>query len=142
IADVAKSVQKREAYELTDARTRAEINFAQRKYLRIARFLNRIVFCFFAQSTNLLPKKLFSDLLKTGVDDLHHFAETLEKLFKVMAKGGTFGKDKIRHFNGHLFEDSTVFELTEDELQKLADAGESDWQFIQPGIMGTLFERA
>ena len=25
-------------------------------------------------------------------------------------------KHKIRHFNGHLFEDSTVFELTEDEL--------------------------
>jgi type II restriction/modification system DNA methylase subunit YeeA len=142
IAEVAKSLQRREAEELADARTRAEMNFAQRKYLRIARFLNRIVFCFFAEDTGLLPKNLFSDLLKTGLDDLHHFAETLEKLFKVMAKGGTFGKDKIRHFNGHLFNDSTVFELTEDELKKLADAGEADWQFIQPGIMGTLFERA
>jgi hypothetical protein len=59
-----------------------------------------------------------------------------------MATGGTFGKDKIRHFNGHLFEESTVFELAEAELRKLADAGEADWQFIQPGIMGTLFERA
>ncbi|MCU0772610.1 MAG: class I SAM-dependent DNA methyltransferase [Verrucomicrobia bacterium] len=59
-----------------------------------------------------------------------------------MAKGGFFGKDRIRHFNGHLFEDSTVFELEEDELRKLADACEADWQFIQPSIMGTLFERA
>ena len=59
-----------------------------------------------------------------------------------MAKGGTFGKDKIRYFNGHLFEDSTVFELTEEELRALADAGEADWQFIEPSIMGTLFERA
>src|SRR2546426_6964131 len=142
IAEVAKSLQRREAEELADARTRAEMNFAQRKYLRIARFLNRIVFCFFAQSTNLLPKKLFSDLLKTGVDDLLHFAETLENLFAVMAKGGTFGKDKIRHFNGHLFEESTVFELTEAELKQLADASLADWQFIQPSIMGTLFERA
>src|SRR6266542_1619846 len=142
IAEVAKSLQKREAEELTDARTRAEMSFAQRKNLRIARFLNRIVFCFFAEDTGLLPKKLFSEVLKTGVDDLHHFAETLEKLFKVMANGGTFGKDKIRHFNGHLFEESTVFELTEDELRRLADAGQADWQFIQPGIMGTLFERA
>ena len=41
------------------------MNFAQRKNLRIARFLNRIVFCFFAEDTGLLPKKLFSDLLKT-----------------------------------------------------------------------------
>ena len=59
-----------------------------------------------------------------------------------MATGGTFGKDKIRHFNGHLFEESTVFELAEDELGKLAEAAEADWQFIQPSIMGTLFERA
>ncbi len=142
IAEVAKSLQKRESRELADARTRAEMNVAQRKNLRIARFLNRIVFCFFAEDTGLLPKKLFSELLKTGLDNLHHFAETMEKLFKVMARGGTFGKDKIRHFNGHLFEESTVFELTEDELRELAKAGEADWQFIQPSIMGTLFERA
>jgi type II restriction/modification system DNA methylase subunit YeeA len=142
IAEVAKSLQKREAEELADARTRKEMNFAQRKNLRIARFLNRIVFCFFAEDTGLLPKNLFSDLLKAGVDDLKHFAKTLENLFAVMAKGGTFGKDKIRHFNGHLFEDSTVFEFTEAELRKLADAGEADWQFIEPSIMGTLFERA
>ncbi|HEY5551550.1 MAG TPA: DNA methyltransferase, partial [Opitutaceae bacterium] len=142
IAEIAKSLQKREAAELTDATTRAEMNFAQRKNLRIARFLNRLVFCFFAEDTGLLPKNLFYDLLKLGLDDQHHLAETLEKLFDVMAKGGTFGKDKIRHFNGHLFEDSTVFELTDDELKKLAEAGESDWQFIQPSIMGTLFERA
>src|SRR2546430_659582 len=117
IAEVARSLQKRESRELADARTRAEMSFSQRKNLRIARFLNRIVFCFFAEDTGLLPKKLFSDLLKSGLADLHHFAETLEKLFKVMAKGGTFGKDKIRHFNGHLFEESTVFELSEDELK-------------------------
>jgi len=142
IAEVAKSLQKREAEELADAKTRKEMNFAQRKNLRIARFLNRIVFCFFAEDTALLPKNLFSDLLKTGIDDLKHFAKSLENLFAVMAKGGHFGKDKIRHFNGHLFEESTVFELTEDELRELATAGESDWQFIEPSIMGTLFERA
>jgi hypothetical protein len=142
IAGVAKSLQKRESRELADARTRAEMNVAQRKNLRIARFLNRVVFCFFAEDTGLLPKRMFSDIARTGLDDPKHFAETLERLFAVMAKGGSFGKDKIRHFNGHLFEESTVFELTEGELRALADAGEADWQFIQPSIMGTLFERA
>jgi len=142
IGEVARSLQKRESVELADTRTREEFRVGQKKNLRIARFLNRIVFCFFAEDTGLLQRKLFSDLLKTGVDDLKHFAVTLEKLFQVMAKGGTFGKDKIRHFNGHLFEDSTVFELTEEELRKLADASEADWQFIQPSIMGTLFQRA
>ena len=142
IAEIAKSLQSREAGELADARTRKEMNFAQKKNLRIARFLNRVVFCFFAEDTGLLPKNLFSDIAKTGIDEPKLFAETLEKLFAVMAKGGTFGKDKIRHFNGHLFEDSTVFELTEAELRALATAGEADWQFIEPSIMGTLFQRA
>ena len=39
-------------------------------------------------------------------------------------------------------EEAIVFELTETELRQLAQAGESDWQFIEPSIMGTLFERA
>jgi hypothetical protein len=142
IAEIARSLQSRESVELADARSRAEVNVAQRKNLRIARFLNRIVFCFFAEDTGLLPKNLFSEIARTGIDDPKLFAETLEKLFAVMATGGTFGKDKIRHFNGHLFEEASVFELTNTELRQLADAGEADWQFIEPSIMGTLFERA
>jgi hypothetical protein len=59
-----------------------------------------------------------------------------------MAKGGRFGAHKIRHFNGHLFHDSTVFELLPDEIEKLAGAAAADWQHIQPSIMGTLFQRA
>jgi MmeI, DNA-methyltransferase domain/MmeI, helicase spacer domain/MmeI, N-terminal domain/MmeI, target recognition domain len=142
IAEVARSLQSRESVELADTHTRQEFRVGQKKNLRIARFLNRIVFCFFAEDTGLLPKDLFTELLKTGIDDLKHFAVTLEKLFKVMARSGTFGVHKIRHFNGHLFEDSTVFELTEDELRTLANASEADWQYIEPSIMGTLFERA
>ena len=134
-------MQKRESVELIDARSRREVAVAQRKNLRIARFLNRIVFCFFAEDTGLLPKNVVTDIFKTGVDDPTHFAEVLEDLFRKMAKGGTFGAHKIRHFNGHLFEEATVFELTEEEIGKLAVAGEADWQFIQPSIMGNLFER-
>ena len=142
IAEVAKSLQKRESAELTDAKTRAEANFAQRKNLRIARFLNRIVFCLFAEDTRLLPDELFTDILKAATSDPAHFAKTLEELFRVMATGGSFGQHKIRHFNGHLFEDATVFELNEDELSILGEAATADWQFIEPSILGTLFERA
>ena len=141
IGEVARLLQKRESVELIDARSRRELAVAQRKNLRIARFLNRIVFCFFAEDTGLLPKNVVTDIFKTGVDDPEHFAEVLEDLFRKMAKGGTFGAHKIRHFNGHLFEEATVFELTEQEIGKLAVAGEADWQFIQPSIMGNLFER-
>ena len=142
IAEVAKSLQKRESVELADAKTRKEVNFAQRRNLRIARFLNRIIFCFFAEDSGLLPPLLFSEIAKTALDDPKQFAHALEELFRVMAKGGMYGHHKIRHFNGHLFEEATVFELNEKELGILAQAAESDWQFIQPSIMGTLFERA
>jgi type II restriction/modification system DNA methylase subunit YeeA len=142
IAAVAKSLQSRESVELADAKSRKEVNVAQKKNLRIARFLNRIIFCLFAEYTGLLPKNLFTDILKSSLQDPAHFSEAVEQLFRVMATGGLYGKDKIRYFNGHLFEDSTVYELTEAEIKNLAEAAEADWQFIQPSIMGTLFQRA
>ena len=142
MAEIARSLQSRESVELDDAKSRREVNVAQRKNLRIARFLNRVVFCLFAEDTGLLPENIFSEVARTGLDDPRHFAESLEELFRLMATGGRFGNKKIRHFNGHLFEEATVFELTADELRQLAEAAEADWQFIEPSIMGTLFERA
>jgi len=142
IGDVARSLQDRESIELADAKSRREHSVAQRKNLRIARFLNRIVFCFFAEDTGLLPSNIVGEIFKHGVDDPEHFSETLEDLFSTMATGGRFGAQKIRHFNGHLFEEATVFQLNEKEIGALAEAAEADWQFIQPSIMGTLFERA
>ncbi len=142
IAAVARSLQERESVELSNARTRKEVHVAQKKNLRIARFLNRIIFCLFAEDVGLLPKDIFRDLAKQGVDDPRFFAERLEELFRKMAKGGTFGLHKIQHFNGHLFEEATVFELTEDEIRALAAAAECEWEYVQPSIMGTLFERA
>src|SRR5437867_3496241 len=142
IAEVGRSLQSRKGVELEDARTRKEFRVTQKENLRIARFLNRIIFCLFADDTGLLPPKLFSEVAKAGLEDPRLFAELLEELFRVMAKGGNFGTKTIRHSNGHLFEEATVFELTEAEIAKLAEAAEADWQFIQPSIMGTLFERA
>jgi hypothetical protein len=125
-AQVAVSLQKRESAEYADARTREEFRVEQKKNLRIARFLNRLVFCFFAEDTGLLPKNLFSEIAKIGLENKDRFIETLQRLFRVMAKGGNFGKDKIRYFNGHLFEDSTVFDLSDDERRLLAEASEAD----------------
>ncbi len=141
-AVVARSLQEREAVEYRDADSRDAVTVAQKKNLRIARFLNRLVFCFFAESTGLLPKDLFSRIAKIGLEDKPRFTRTLERLFKVMAKGGDFDLHQIRHFNGHLFEDTTVFELNDAELSQLAEAAGHDWQHVQPSIMGELFQRA
>jgi type II restriction/modification system DNA methylase subunit YeeA len=141
IAELARTLQEREAVELASVKTRREHYVAQKKNLRIARFLNRLVFCFFAEDTGLLPDNLFGEICEAGTKDPKLFAESLEHLFKCMAKGGRFGTHRIRHFNGHLFEDATVFELTADEIEKLSVAAAADWQSIRPAIMGNLFER-
>ena len=141
IANIALSLQKRESVELSDAKNRRQHYVSQKKNLRIARFLNRLVFCFFAEDTALLPPNIFAEICNIGINDPQRFSETLEDLFRCMAKGGRFGSHKIRHFNGHLFEDATVFELTPDEIRALADAAGHDWQNIEPSIMGNLFER-
>ncbi len=138
---VARSLVKRESAELADARTRAEVTVAQRKNLRIARFLNRLIFCFFAEDTGLLPRNLFSDIAKLALEDPHQFSVALESLFRTMARGGMFGHHKIRHFNGHLFEEATVFDLNDEERHLLVEAAEADWQYVEPSIMGTLFAR-
>ncbi len=105
------------------------------------KFCYRPIFCFFAEDTGLLPKNLFSDIAKIALEDPHQFSQALESLFRTMAKGGMFGQHKILHFNGHLFEDTTVFELNDDERRILVEAAEADWQFVEPSIMGTLFAR-
>src|SRR5438876_5552410 len=101
IAEVARSLQSRESVELADAKSRKEVNVAQKKNLRIARFLNRIVFCFFAEDTGLLPTNLATDIFKAGVDDPDHFAVTLEELFATMSTGGRLVTHRIGSYNGH-----------------------------------------
>jgi len=58
-----------------------------------------------------------------------------------MAHGGLFGTDEILHFNGGLFADSDVIDLTPDEMLKLRDISRLDWSALEPSIFGTLFER-
>ena len=115
---------------------------AQRKNLRIARFLNRIVFCFFAEDTGLLPRTSSLTSSKPVSMILCISPKRWRICFPRWPAAARFGKDKIKHFNGHLFEEATVFQLNEKEIGALATAAEADWQFIQPSIMGTLFERA
>lgn len=90
IAAIARSLQDRESVEYSSAKNRAARNVAQKKNLRIARFLNRITFCFFAEDTGLLPKNTLSDIATASTDEPKFFAERLEELFAVMARGGAF----------------------------------------------------
>ncbi len=107
----------------------------------VAHFLDRIVFCLFAEDTGLLPDKVFSRIVEKSGGDPARFGKILAQLFDTMATGGDFGLEPIRHFNGNLFDDRTVIALTPDEVKRIAIAASLDWSAVDPSIFGTLFER-
>lgn len=108
---------------------------------RVAHFLNRLIFCLFAEDIGLLPEQCFTKMLDVCVADPAQFPELCEQLFAAMAKGGRVGWTKIEWFNGGLFDNTDTLELTGGELRTLRAAASLDWSDIEPAIFGTLFER-
>jgi type II restriction/modification system DNA methylase subunit YeeA len=108
----------------------------------VAHFLNRILFCLFAEDVGLLPRGLLTGLIDSRGRKPPEFAAGLREIFALMAVGGGYwGNDRIDWFNGGLFEDDTVIELDTDELKIVRDAAQLDWSQVAPAILGTLFVR-
>jgi len=107
----------------------------------IAHFLDRLVFCLFAEDTGLLPDRVFSQIVAQVKGDPARFCKLLGQLFDTMAAGGDFGPVPVRHFNGNLFDDRTVLDLTADDMARISAAAGLDWSAVDPSIFGTLFER-
>jgi type II restriction/modification system DNA methylase subunit YeeA len=127
------------------ARQLAEIAQSMRKRglpaLDVAHFLDRMIFCLFAEDVGLLPKGLFSRVLKNSQGDPARFHKAVAQLFEAMADGGLFGEHKILHFNGNLFSDATVLDMEPEEIERIATISTLDWSAVDPSIFGTLFER-
>ena len=106
----------------------------------LARYLNQIVFCLYAEDAGLLKDNLFSDIVRRQYRNPDMFNLAVSNLFDQMARGGLFGADEIAHFNGDLFSESETVELSEVSLQRLVEAVTKNWRDIEPSIFGTLFE--
>lgn len=52
---------------------------------RVAHFINKLVFCLFAQDIDLLPDRVFADILEEGVKNPDSFEPRLRELFRAMA---------------------------------------------------------
>ena len=108
----------------------------------VAHFVNQLVFCMFAEDTDLLPGNLFTSMLDLCRADADSFAEHAAMLFAAMAEpGGKVGFTRISWFNGGLFSNDRVLPLTAADIADLHRAAQRDWSQIDPSIMGTLFER-
>ena len=107
----------------------------------VAHFLDRVVFCLFAEDIGLLPSQLFTRIAESAGSEPATFRGMLSGLFANMSTGGYFGVDRIRHFNGSLFDSTEVPDLTADEVKRIVAAVRLDWSAVDPSIFGTLFER-
>ena len=108
----------------------------------VAHFVNRLVFCMFAEDVGLLPDKMFEKMIMISRPKPETFADNAKQLFKAMSeKGGKVGFNQIEWFNGGLFNSSDVLPLEWRDLDDLKRASALDWSDIDPSILGTLFER-
>ena len=110
---------------------------------QVAHFINKLVFCLFAESEgiDLLPDRLFAELLDEAAKSPDECEAMLRELFRQMANPhGRWGSKSIPWFNGGLFDGDDVLPLNVVALAELASAARLDWQAIDPTIFGTLFE--
>ncbi|WP_278923700.1 class I SAM-dependent DNA methyltransferase [Pseudophaeobacter profundi] len=107
----------------------------------VAHFVNRLVFCMFAEDVELLPNKMFERMIKTARPKPETFATHAKALFGAMKKGGLVGFETVEWFNGGLFDSDDVLPLEWEDLDDLIRAATLDWSDIDPSIFGTLFER-
>ena len=109
----------------------------------VAHFLNRLIFCMFAEDCEILPKGLFTRTVQATQAQPAHAKAQLDELFAKMRIGGFFGADAVRFFNGGLFDGADALPLERDDLHLIAKtAAEHDWSNIDPAVFGTMFEAA
>lgn len=107
----------------------------------VANFLNRLLFCMFAEDIGLLPEQVFTKLVRSVQQRPEQFESRAAGLFAAMKDGGDFALTTIEWFNGGLFEDAETLPLDREDLVVLLEASNLDWAEIDPTIFGTLFER-
>jgi methylase of polypeptide subunit release factors len=108
---------------------------------QVAHFLDKLLFCFFAEDAGLLPKEMVTRVLENGAKDPARIDRQLKQLFASMSKGGDFGAEIIDWFNGGLFDSDATLPLQSDDIAALITVARLDWTGVEPSIFGTLFER-
>ncbi|MGV3518545.1 type IIL restriction-modification enzyme MmeI [Luteitalea sp.] len=109
---------------------------------RAQRFILQCVVAMFSEDFDLLPKGLFSELLRDCANGESSY-DLIGSLFRQMntevaARGGRF--KQVRYFNGGLFNTIDPLELKPDELLLLTMAASMRWSQVAPPVFGTLFQ--
>lgn len=111
-------------------------------------FLSRLLFCYFAEDTNIFEKNLFTHSIQnhtqTDGGDLSNY---LDKMFEVMntdvknRNNLPVYLDAFPYVNGGLFQNKHKAPIfTRRSRQAVLDSGSQDWAAINPDIFGSMFQ--
>ena len=107
----------------------------------VAHFINRLVFCMFAEDVGLLPNQMFTRMLRYAHTHPAESADMARDLSRGMRSGGRIGFEDVEWFNGGLFDSDEALPLDSPAVLEVLKAARLDWSEIDPSIFGTLFER-
>ena len=107
----------------------------------VAHFINRLVFCMFAENADLLQNKMFGRMLAAAKATPSDFSTLAGTLFAAMRNGGLIGFERIEWFNGGLFDTDEALPLTSEDIALCQRAAALGWGEVDPAIFGTLFVR-
>ena len=138
-AQTRQSITEKAAAEF--AKLAQQLRQRGNKPEEVAHFINRLVFCMFAEDVDLLPNNMFKRLLERASKEPGKFADLSRGLFAAMKSGGDVGFESVKWFNGGLFDDDKSVQLNEGEIALTLKVADLDWAEIDPSIFGTLFER-
>ena len=111
-------------------------------------FLTRLLFCFFAEDTNIFEKSQFThSLINHTQDDGSDLHTHFERLFQVMNtpdnQRGNLPAflNFFPYVNGGLFRNNhSIPQFSKKSRQVIIDSGELDWSAINPDIFGSMIQ--
>ena len=111
-------------------------------------FLSRLLFCFYAEDTNIFKLNLFTHSIESHTQtDGSDLSNYLDKLFEVLNTHNNNRKDLPAYLNEFPYVNGGLFEykhqtptFTRRSRQAIIDAGSLDWKAINPDIFGSMIQ--
>jgi len=111
-------------------------------------FLSRLLFCFFAEDTNIFTENQFTSNISSHTQpdgsDLHSYLASLFKVLNTPESDRQGLPDYLKEFpyvNGELFSNEYQIPVFKTKSrQAIIDSGTLDWSSINPDIFGSMFQ--
>lgn len=123
-------------------------NASEEQLHELVVFLNRLLFCFFAEDTKIFGNNQFTNLLNQHTSgDGSNVASSLQRLFEVLNTEAHQRGDlpqylsSFPYVNGGLFKKELVIPAFDAKARRmLLDSGQLDWADINPDIFGSMIQ--